>query len=306
MTDLVADIGGTNARVAFRTGGRLSAPHLRLTADFSSVKDLLADVIREAHVKPHRAALALAGPITGDHIKFTNLPWSFSGQALARDLGVEQLFLENDVAAVAWSLPQMQAADLSILRNGAPARAPKIVIAPGTGVGMSALAPIGEDHWTVVNSEGGHAYAASEVIGPLAPKIWHEGAPLTWEQLLSGDGLLMTYRQTARTINAKAPADVTALAKSGDGDALNALEIYAKLLGACAGDMAMIFGARGGCYIAGGIVPAFGELFPIHAFESGFLSKGNFRSYVDPIPVLVITDPYPALQGLGYLLDQHL
>ncbi len=305
MTDLVADIGGTNARVAFRTGGRIGAPRLRRTADFASLKDLLADVVREAHVRPHRAALAVAGPITGDVIKFTNLPWSFSGQALARDLGVEQLLLENDVAAIAWSLPYMSSTALSVLRNGAAVRATKVVIAPGTGLGMSALTPIGDDRWTVLSSEGGHAYAASEVMGAHAPMIWNEGAPLTWEQLLSGEGLLKMYRQTARNPTASSPENVTALAKSGDEDARNLLELYARLLGSCAGDMAMIFGARGGCYIAGGIVPALGDAFPIHAFEAGFVSKGNFQNYLKPIPVFLITEPYPALHGLGHLLDQH-
>jgi glucokinase len=71
MTDLVADIGGTNARVAFRSGGRIGTPHLRRTADFSGLTDLLKDVTAAAHIRPHRAALALAGPITGDIIKFT-------------------------------------------------------------------------------------------------------------------------------------------------------------------------------------------------------------------------------------------
>lgn len=304
MTDLVADIGGTNARVAFRTNGQIGTPHLRRTADFASLKDLLADVIQTAHVRPRRAALALAGPITEDIVRFTNLPWSFSGKALAQGLGVEQLLLENDVAAIAWSLPQLTSADLSVLRNGQPVHATKVVIAPGTGVGMSALTPIG-NQWAVVNSEGGHAYAASEVLGTYGPKIWREGVPLSWEQLLSGDGLLMMYRATARSIKAKTPADVTALARASDDDARNVLDMYARLLGACAGDMAMIFGARGGGYIAGGIVPALGDLFPIPAFESGFLSKGDFEPYVKPIPVFLVTHPYPALHGLGQLLDRH-
>lgn len=304
MTDLIADIGGTNARVAFRTNGQIGTPHLRRTADFASLKDLLTDVIAAAQVKPHRAALALAGPITGDTVKFTNLPWSFSGKALAQELGVAQLLLENDVAAIAWSLPRMTPTDLSVLRSGEPAHATKVVIAPGTGVGMSALTPAGKQ-WTVVNSEGGHAHAASEVVGALAPQIWREGVPLSWEQLLSGDGLLMMYRGIARSIKAESPADVTALARSGDDDARSVLGIYARLLGACAGDMAMIFGARGGCYIAGGVVPALGDLFPTEAFEAGFVSKGDFEAYVKPIPVFLITHPYPALQGLCSLLDQH-
>src|SRR5262245_38793930 len=105
MTDLVADIGGTNARVAFRNDGDLSEAYLRRTADFPSLTALLRDVISEADAKPLRAALAVAGPITGDVVKLTNLPWEFSAEALRRELNLKTLLVENDVAAIAWSVP---------------------------------------------------------------------------------------------------------------------------------------------------------------------------------------------------------
>jgi glucokinase len=302
MTDLLADIGGTNARIAFRGSQGLGDVHLRRTADFSSLKVLIADVIAAEKTTPLRAALAVAGPVTGDTVKLTNLPWEFSAGALKRELSLDALLVENDVAAIAWSA--LTTKKLSLLRAGTAAHAPRLVIAPGTGLGMAALVPIDERRWTVVASEGGHAYAGpSPALDRAdAQKLWRDDARLSWEELLSGDGLLMLYRRDAS--RAATPAEVTALAQSGDRDALAAVELYARLLGACTGDMALIYGARGGCYVAGGVVPALGPLFRADAFTAGFLGKAKFESYLAPVPVYLMTDPYAALAGLTVLLDR--
>ena len=103
---------------------------------------------------------------------------------------------------------------------------------------------------------------------------------------------------------AATPAEVTTLAQSGDRDAVAAVDLYARLLGACTGDMALIYGARGGCYVAGGVVPALGALFRAEEFNAGFLGKAKFESYLAPVPAYLMTDPYAALAGLSALLDR--
>jgi glucokinase len=128
----------------------------------------------------------------------------------------------------------------------------------------------------------------------------------SWEDLLSGSGLLRIYQAVAgATKSAANPADVTALAETGDPHALEAIGFFSELLGGCAGDMAMIFGAKGGCYIAGGVVPALGRLFDTARFMAGFSDKGSYGPYVDTIPVSLIAHPYPALVGLAALLDSN-
>ncbi len=303
--DLLADIGGTNARVAFRKDCEpWPQVFLRRTADFDSLETLLADVVAEAGAKPTRAIVAVPGPVNGETVKLTNLPWTFKRGALARHIAVPSLSIANDLEAVAWSLPHLSSADIVTWRAGTAARGARVVVAPGTGLGVSALAPHGTD-WTAVPSEGGHALAVMPRGAPArAQVLWRTGP--CWEDLLSGGGLLRIYRALAGTTKGAAnPAEVTALADAGDSVALEAIGFFSELLGGCAGDMAMIFGAKGGCYIAGGVVPALGKLFDAARFMAGFSDKGAYGPYVDAVPVHLISHPYPALIGLAALMDSN-
>src|SRR5688500_15179491 len=152
MTDLLADIGGTNARVAFRKDRVQGSVYLRQAADFSSLDVLLADIIAEAGETPVRAVVALPGPVTDDTIKLTNLPWEIERGALAKQLRVRSLKVVNDLEATAWSLPYLAAGDTVTWRAGHAAAAARVVVAPGTGLGVGALVPTGGS-WTAVPSE---------------------------------------------------------------------------------------------------------------------------------------------------------
>jgi len=300
--DLLADIGGTNARVAFREDG---APwrevYLRETADYPSLDALLADVMSKAGVKPTRAIVALPGPVAGESIKLTNLPWRVARRSLAQELGIPALTVINDLEAVAWSLPHLASNDVVTWRMGHPAHAARVVVAPGTGLGVSALVPYGEA-WTAVPSEGGHALAVMPRTTPEPMRrLWHTMP--SWEDLLSGGGLLRLYQAFGDAPAAVAPAEVTARAQWGEARALEAIGFFSELLGACAGDMAIIFAAKGGCAIAGGVVPALGSLFDVARFIAGFTGKGPYGDYVDTIPLALISHPHPALVGLAALLD---
>ena len=298
--DLLADIGGTNARVAFRAAG---APwpgvHTRESANFPSLEALLADVIAEAAVKPTRAAIALAGPVHGDVVQLTNLPWRVERGALAQELGVASLALANDLEAVAWALPHLTGADLVGWRERPHQDGARVVVASGTGLGVGALIP-GARGWTAAPSEGGHALAVMprETPEPLR-KLWR--LKPSWEDLISGAGLLRIYKALGGT--AATPAAVSAHAAARDPLAIEAVGFFSEMLGACAGDMAMIFAAKGGCYIGGGVVPALGPLFDVARFIAGFSDKGAYGPYVDAIAINLIAHPYPALAGLSAVLD---
>lgn len=298
--DLLADIGGTNARVAFRQDGAPWATvYLRQAADFPSLSALLTDVITEAGVRPTRAALALAGPVEGDSVQLTNLPWRIEGADIARDFEMAAPVMVNDLEAVAWALPHLTGDDLVRWRTGAVVEGACVVVSSGTGLGVSALVPVGEAR-VAVASEGGHALAVMPRTTSSALRaLWRRGP--SWEELISGSGLLRIYKALGGS--AATPAEVTAQAESSEPLALEAVGFFSELLGACAGDMAMIFNAKAGCYIAGGVVPALGRLFDEARFISGFSDKGTYGPYVDAIPINLIAHPYPALVGLAAMLD---
>ncbi|MGE3335544.1 MAG: glucokinase [Rhodospirillaceae bacterium] len=301
MVDLLADIGGTNARVAFHDNGAWPRVLLRKAADFPSLEAMLLDVMAEAGVTPTHGAIALPGPVTGDAVVLTNLPWRVERGALAARLGLGSLSLLNDLEAAAWSLPFLKSGDIAQWRAGKAAPAARIVVAPGTGLGVGALAPHGGG-WTAVPSEGGHAFAIMPTTTPEPLRaLWRERP--SWEDLLSGPGLLRIFRALGGT--AETPAAVTAAAENNDARAAAATGFFSKLLGICAGEMAIVFGAKGGCYVAGGVVPALGRHFDVARFISGFNDKGPYTSYVDTIPLGLIIHPYPALVGLAGLLSSR-
>jgi glucokinase len=301
--DLIADIGGTNARIAFREArAPWTEVRLRQTADFASLEALLADVISDSGTKPTRATLAVPGPVTGDTIQLTNLPWRIDRAALKTRIGATSLTIVNDLEAVALSLAHLADGDTVAWRAGAKAHAARVVVAPGTGLGVGASVPHGES-WAAVPSEGGHALAVMPHTTPeRLQKLWRTMP--SWEDLLSGAGLLRLYR--ALGAEAATPAEVTARAEANDARALEAVGFFSELLGACAGDMAIIFGARGGCYIAGGVVPALGRQFDTARFIAGFSDKGSYGDYADAIPLHLISHPYPALVGLASLTDPNV
>jgi glucokinase len=309
--DLMADIGATNTRCALIDDhGQELAPELFENADFSGVAAVLTAYLdrRRASDRPKRAALAIAAPIVGDEVRMTNVAWRFSQTELRDSLGLHRLQVCNDFAAVAWGLPQLGPADLARVGGGdSTPRATMATLGPGSGLGVAAMVPA-NDAWAVMTGEGGHvsmpAQTAEEeaVIGRLRERFEHCSA----ERVLSGPGLVNLYVTLAELAGRGQPTvtaeDVTNLARQGEPLARKTLGMFCAMLGTVAGDLALTTGARGGVYIAGGIVPRFVETFGRSEFRARFEGKGRYRDYLAGIPTFVITAPLPAFRGLRYLL----
>jgi glucokinase len=302
--DLLADIGGTNARVTFRSATGAALPvFTRNTGKFPDLSALLQDVIAEVGMAPQRAAIAVAGPVTGEIVTLTNLPWTFSAPQLAVDLSVNRLIVENDVAAMAWALSTLTQHDVVPLTPGPVTTATKVLVAPGTGLGVAALAARGDRGWTVVASEGGHARFAPPPALAEANGLMTQSEGWSWEDLVSGSGLPRLYRVLDGPDRPATPEAVTSLAFGGNPAAVRCMDIFCQLLGAFAGDMALVFGAKGGCYLAGGLIGSIGPLFKPDLFLAGFREKDRFGVYMADIPAVVVTHPHPALAGLAARLD---
>ena len=239
----------------------------------------------------------------------TNRDWSFSIDRLRQDLGLETLHVINDFAAVALAVPHLGAADVTRIGGGAAAQgAPIAVIGPGTGLGVSALVRT-PGRWTPVATEGGHVTLAAadereaEVIAHLRRRFGHVSA----ERALSGPGLVNLHAALAALAGqaAAAPTDITARALAGaDPLCRDAVAMFCAMLGTVAGDLALSLGARGGVYVAGGIVPDLGARFAATDFRARFEAKGRFKGYMAAIPTFVITMAQPAFTGLAALLEE--
>jgi glucokinase len=309
---LVADIGATNARFALvdGDGGMHSARAYKIVAH-PSLADAIARFLNdEGGVKPVHAALAIAAPISGDDVRMTNHPaWSFSTEALRVALQLETLRIINDFTANAYALPFLQEPDLTQIGCGQRKEgAPTAILGPGSGLGVSALipCPVGA---TAITGEGGHATIAAAtlqeatVLASLRAEYGHVSA----ERLLSGPGLVNIYKVLCGPSGMSAanldPAQVTQAGMQGkDQIARQALDMFCSMLGSFAGDLALIFGARGGVFVAGGIAPKLGDYLVRSKFRTAFEAKGRFKAYLSEIPTFVITHDSPALLGAASLL----
>lgn len=311
---LVADIGGTNARVGLVTGegNEIFGIEQFSNRDFPSLKDVIAAFLEKAQcvVLPKKACFAVASPVVGDDISFTNNSWSFSIEGLKEELGLDFLHVMNDFEAVARSLPFLGPNELFQIGEGeaCPHRA-LAVLGPGTGLGMAALIPA-LPAAIAIPSQGGHSSFApgNEKEECIARYLRQRIGFVSNEDLLSGTGLCNIYQALSEAAGLSIPkpdaSAVTEKALSGnDAIALDALDCFTGILGSVAGDFALQMGACGGVYIAGGIVPRFLEYLEKSSFRRRFETKGRMVTYVSAIPTYVIMGTEPGLIGAASIFD---
>ncbi len=302
MTILLVDAGGTNLRTAWANRkGEVWAAREQAADSFEDLVAALASRCAEDKTTPERAIIAVAGPVQGDRVSFTNRPWSFSQAALKLALNLQQLIVMNDFAALALALPKLTSSDLELLVAGDPQPgAPMIAIGPGTGLGMSTAVPNGH-HWITLPGEGGHAAATLDGLVPATAHdhLWQSGW-LSWEDVLSGQGLVRLNQALHPDQHFTTPEEITAAATSGEANAQQSISCFCSLLGRCASDAALLVGAWSGVFIAGGMIAAFGNLFDRNAFIDAFQSKGSYTALVQRIPVNLIARPFPAFVGLAH------
>ncbi|MEV4801594.1 glucokinase [Nonomuraea sp. NPDC049421] len=306
---LVADIGGTNARFGLVTSLGAGPSHVAVLAgaDHPTLPDAVTAYLAQhaGRVRPGAACLALAGPIEGEHYRLTNSAWAGS----VRDLGIPYVRLLNDFEALAVSLPHLEGDDLVSLGGPPPGDGVKAVLGPGTGLGVGALAP-SEHGWVPVPGEGGHVTVP--VVEPrefeVVRALRSQGVPhVVAEHLLSGPGLVRLHRALALVNGVTAP-DLTAadiVARVDDSLCAETIEMFCALLGGFAGNVALTLGARGGVYLAGGVLPRIVERVCGSAFRARFEANPDMAAYLAGIGTSLIVAAQPGMTGAAAWLSQR-
>jgi len=304
---LLGDIGGTLARFCLADESGYGAIRTFATADYREPEAAILAFLQGSGISPSpsAAALACAGPVEHGRVQLTNSDWRIDAGELRTALGFEEVVLANDFAAIAWSIPSLDAKDLYPIGGGtAVPDAPAFALGPGTGLGVAAYVPH-EGGASVIVGEGGHASMPAttereaEVLATLRRQLGHVSA----ERVLSGDGLVLLYQTIAALDGLPAPprtaAGVTDAALVGSCALCEAaLDLFCEMLGTFAGNLALTFGAFGGVYIAGGIVPRLTDHLAASEFRRRFEAKGRFESYLARIPTSIVRHPEPAFLGL--------
>ena len=306
---LLGDIGATHARFALLSGGEVGRAQILMVADYDRIEDAIHTYLSEipGDEKPESAALAVAGPVTGDRIVMMNSPWGFSIEGVRQHYGWSKLHVINDFAANALGVPLLAAEHLLQIGEGAKVEgAPAAVLGPGTGLGVAGLIP-GPSGWIALAGEGGNVTlpALDSREAAIIDILRRQYAHVSAEIVLSGPGLVNLYDALCELAGKPAtpatPEHITNLYPGCDPQCREAVQIFCAMLGTFAGDVALTFGARGGVYIMGGIAPKIYEIFRHSHFRERFEFKGRYRQYLSTIPTYVVAHPFPAFLGLKTL-----
>ncbi len=312
MTQIVVvDIGGTHARFALAdvAGGQVRALGDVVTlqtadhASFQTAWEAFAEHI--GHLLPKAVGIAVAGPVDGDIIKFTNNPWILQPAQLRAQLQVDALTLVNDFGAVGHAVAQARPEHFLHLCGpeiDLPPTGTISVVGPGTGLGVSQVWGAGADYH-VVPTEGGHAdFAPLDAIeDEILTQLRKRYRRVSVERIVSGPGLVDIYQTLAR-IEGRAVQQLDdkalwALGMSGDDSlATAAIERFCLSLGSVAGDIALTHGASA-VVIAGGLGLRLKEIILASGFAERFRAKGRFEVMMARLPVKLITHPQPGLFG---------
>ncbi len=314
LPSVVADIGATNIRFARLSPLGALGPIAKFPiVEFPDLTAALAHFVnKDGGPRPVRIGLAVAGPVFGDEVKLTNAQWQFSIRHLKKHLNLEQLEVVNDLEALARVLPYLEPEDAVPIGTEAgnrSARAPMAVLCPGTGMGIAGLKPV-DRGWQPIASEGGHTSLSPLTDRELAAwQVLRERyGRVSVERVLSGSGIVELHIALAslegQVPPALKPEEVVRLALNGESPlAVDTVEMFCAWLGHVAGDVALMYLARGGVYLAGDILLSILEILKHSQFRDRFENKGRVTGVVAQIPTFLITNKSPVLLGCARLLS---
>lgn len=312
-TALVADVGGTNARFALVVNGVLQADSIQVLAcnDFENLDGAVRQYLEQQNATVDEACMAFACPVADGSVNMTNNHWAFERSAMQEKLGLKSFKIINDFTAQALALPALEESDLIKVGAGeGMAYAARLIIGPGTGLGVAGLKPVAEN-WLPLPGEGGHA-AYSPVSEMDQQVLAHllEGQPfISWETVLCGSGLELLYKTHSALLGENRTLEdyeITEQALAGEGVAKRVLNHFCELLGRAASNAALTVGAQGGVYIAGGIIPRFPEFFAESGFRQAFEANDKMIGYVKAMPTYLVTAENPGLIGACAALHNPL
>lgn len=314
---LAGDVGGTKVHLALYdfTSGKLTyTRENRFPAkEYAGLEAIVQEFL--GGDRPTAACFGVPGPVRQGRLRLTNLPWTLDSRELAANLGIEHVFLINDLEANGYGIAELQPDQIHTLSEGDPSQlGNRALIAAGTGLGEGLLTWNGRTH-TPYPSEGGHAdYAPrnEDEIDLLRFLKQKYNGRISWERVVSGMGMTNIYeflrdvrgmdvpKWLAEQIGAAADCNsvITEMALTGKSEiCVRTLDMFVSAYGAEAGNLALKVLSVGGMYIGGGIAPRILEKLKDGTFMKAFTDKGRLSQLLINMPVRVILESRAAVLG---------
>jgi glucokinase len=314
---LAGDVGGTKVHLALYdfTNGKLD--HRREerfpAKDYSGLEAIVREFLGSD--KATAACFGVPGPVRDGRLRLTNLPWTLDSRELSSNLGIQHVFLINDLEANGYGIAELQPDQIYTLSEGDPSQTGnRALIAAGTGLGEGLLTWNGRIH-VPYPSEGGHAdYAPrnEDEIDLLRFLKQKYNGRISWERVVSGMGMTNIYEflrdvrgmdvepEVAEAIEGAADCNsvITEKALSGESEiCVKTMDMFVSAYGAEAGNLALKVLSVGGLYIGGGIAPRILEKLKDGTFMKAFTDKGRLSQLLINMPVRVILESRAAVLG---------
>jgi glucokinase len=305
---LVCDIGGTNVRSAFLSE-RGASPHFlppQLIASFPDFSSYADGILADIGERPRSIIACGAGTVMNRHLQLTNAAWTVNGPQIAYCFGLSQGLLLNDFEAQALSLPIHRPEWLRVIGPSLPTGSgPRLILGPGTGLGVAALISDGGRYLSLA-SEAGHAEFAPLYDAERA--IWAKLDPMhgriTGETLISGPGLARLHQARAQAFGFEAhaldaPALIVAAKEDLSSQAAQTLRHFWRLVARLSGDLALVFLARGGVTLSGGVLPRITEFLDADVFRQNFEAKAPMEHLLRSVPTQLLEAENAVLIGMA-------
>lgn len=317
---LAADIGGTKTNIGIFDSqqGCQSAivEETLLCKNYSSFNELLKDFLCGKEYPIECACFAAAGPVREGKVQLTNLPWMLDEKNLKAILGIQSVYVINDLVALAYSIPELTENDKITLQGGSPEKNGTIgIVAPGTGLGMAFLVWDGSKY-IACPSEGGHiGFSPNSALEiELLQYYSRKGEHVSCEFLCSGPGIFYIYKflkmkhcyeepewlKTLFNQEENIPPVIVDIALDENIDCsicTETLKLFTQLLAGASRNFALTVMATGGIYLGGGIPPKILKFFNQNDFSTNFKTMGRMPELTERIPLKVISTPKAPLAG---------
>ncbi len=310
LTRLVADVGGTNTRLALfdPAADELRALVTYDNCDHQQLEDIITHWLQALdEPAPITCCIAAAAPPADDRVVMVNINWSFSCRDLARRFGFATLGWINDFQGIAHALPHLGGADRQLLHAGHPKAQGKLAaMGPGTGLGGATLEIVAGTPLACACEPGHMGLAAATALElEIARLLLPRHGEIHAELLVSGPGLQRLYHTLAqirgKTPDQLIPAEISRRAlQNQDELCVLTLNTFCALLGSVCGDFVLAGGAYGGLYLAGGIIPRMIPFLRASNFAQRFRTKGRMSDHLASVPLYAITAAQPGLIGAAH------
>ena len=318
---LAADIGGTKINLAL-CSLKNNRPEILATAKFLSKDYTSIDVVIKQFLvdnkslKPTSICIGAAGPVSDNNVSFTNLSWVVDGAELAKQTGIKNVVIINDLEATAYGIACLDETDFCTIQKGNQITKGNIaIIAPGTGLGEAGMYFDGTFYHPFA-TEGGHSEFSPRTAMDieLLQYLQQQNSIVSWEYLVSGPGAFSIYQFLRDIKNMEEPQWLSAALSTGDKAATiskaaienkadictKAMQLFVKYLAQETANLVLKFKATGGIFLGGGIPPKILPLLNQTLFIDTFKQTDRMHDLINATPVKVVLNDKAALLGAAY------